>query len=55
MGLVVIVWDFSGYLSGLLVYLLGVSGYILGCDVIEWDAAWLSGITKGIAICHVKP
>ena len=39
MGLVVIVWDFSGYLSGLLVYLSGLSGNPLGRDVIEWDAA----------------
>ena len=55
MELVVIVWDFSGYLSGLLMYLSGLSGYLLGRDAIEWDAARLSGITKGIAICHVKP
>ena len=55
MGLVVIVCDFSGYLSGLLVYLSGLSGYPLGRDTIEWDAAWLSGVTKGIGICHVKP
>ena len=39
-----IVWDFSGYLSGLFVYLLGLSGYPMGCNVIEWDPAWLSGI-----------
>ena len=29
-------------------YLSGLSGYLLGRDVIEWDAAWLSGITEGI-------
>ena len=28
-------------------YLSGLSGYPLGRDVIEWDAAWLSGITEG--------
>ena len=55
MGLVVIVWDFSGYLSGLLVYLSGLSGYPLGRDVIEWDAAWLSGITEGMSCEAVKP
>ena len=55
MGLVVIVCDFSGYLSGPVVYLSGLSGYLLGCDAIEWDAAWPSGETKGIGICHMKP
>ena len=28
-------------------YLLGLSGYRLGRDVTEWDAAWLSGMKEG--------
>ena len=36
-------------------YLSGLSGYPLGRDVIEWDAAWLSGITEGMSYEAVKP
>ena len=36
-------------------YLSGLSGYLLGRDVIEWDAAWLSGITEGMSCEAVKP
>ena len=50
-----LLWWFSGCLSGLLVYLSGLSGYPLGRDVIEWDAAWLSGITEGMSCEAMKP
>ena len=36
-------------------YLLGLSGYPLRGDVIEWDATWLSGITEGMSCEAVKP
>ena len=55
LGLVVMVWDVSGCLSGLPVYLSGLSGYRLGRNVIEWDAAWLSGITEGVTCEVMKP
>ena len=47
MGLFVIVWDFSGYLSGL-------SGYPLGHDIIDSDAALPSGITEGMSCESMK-
>ena len=38
-------------------YLSGLSGYLFGRDVIEWDATWLSGITitEGMSCEAVKP
>ena len=36
-------------------YLSGLSGYLLGHDVIEWDAAWLFGMMEGMSCEAVKP
>ena len=40
---------------GLLVYLSGLLDYLMGRDVIEWDAASLSGMTQGMSCKAVKP
>ena len=47
MGLFGIVWDLRGYVSGLF-------DYLLGRDVIEWDAASLLGMTEGMSCEAVK-
>ena len=36
-------------------YLSGLSGYLLGRAVIEWEAVWLSGTTEGMSCEAVKP